>query len=282
MSTSGSPLLNGSAITELVSLGAKRGDLRIIEGVKDALPFVVIPNDHKVQSLAELIYHANRDFPVRKEASVKVLDGPSFVEYFTLFKDHNSRIFADETKASVIGILDYHCSGENQPRWGKHRVTLTLQFSEQWERWTKKSGVKMTQEEFAEFLEQNGMDIAEPTPAAMMDVARDLQAKTDVEFGSALRTSDGQVQLQYSETLKATVGKGKLDVPDKFTVCIPVYVGGSPILLRALLRFRIAAGKLTFWFDLVRKEDAQRQAFLGVRDGIARDLGATIINGSPA
>lgn len=282
MSTSVNPSLDGTAIQELVGLGAQRGEIRIIDGVKGALPFVVIPSDHKVQPLSDLIYHPNQEFPVRKKANVRVLDGPSFCEYFKLFSDEDSRIFADETRASVVAILDYHHKGENQPRWGEHRVTLSLQFSEQWQRWTQASGKKMTQEEFAEFLEQNGIDISDPTPAAMMDVARDLQAKTDVEFGSGLRTQSGQVQLTYSETVKATVGKGNIEVPDRFKVFIPVYVSGESVFLNALLRFRINQGKLTFWFDLVRKEDAQRRAFVDVRDRIARELAVMVINGSPA
>lgn len=115
----------------------------------------------------------------------------------------------------------------------------------------------------------------------MIEVAHDLQATTEVEFGSAIRNNDGQVRFKYTETTKASVGADQLAVPDNFTLEIPVFAGGADTRLDALLRFRTAGGKLTIWYTLVRPEEVIRLAFTEARNAIADSLSLTIINGTP-
>ncbi len=161
-------------------------------------------------------------------------------------------------------------------------MTLNLRQSEQWKVWLGRSNKQFAQMEFAEFLEQNGIDISRPAPAAMMEIARDLQATTEVEFGAGSRTQDGQVRFKYTETSKATVGAGQLAVPEQFTISTPAFVGGALVDMQALLRYRVREGKLVIWYTLVRPEEVIRAAFLQSRNWIAEKLSITIINGTPA
>lgn len=272
--------ISKETVKELVGLGRAAAEVR----TSGNTPFVVIPNDHKVQYLRDTINNPDAERPVRKSGVVKVLDAGSFCDYYTLFSDLNSRVFADETQNSVLAILDYHGAGDNAPRWGAHRIQLTLRHSEEWSTWTEKDGQahKMSQMDFAEFLEDNAPDIVEPSAATMLEVARDLRAKTDVDFGSAIRMANGSVQFKYSEQVKGTFGAGNVDVPETFTIAIPVYVGGTSVPITARLRYRIASGKLTFWYDLLRVSAIERNAFLKCRDEIQSRLTISIINGVPA
>lgn len=272
--------INEKAIAELVKLARATGAPQL---PKDgALPFVVIPNDCKIENLEKLIFNDHNERPERKRGTVRVLDAPSFCEYFTLFHDENSRVFADETKSCVLAILDYHATGDNAPRWGQHRVELTLRHSEEWTRWSGKDGERMSQMEFAEFIEDNGPDIVTPDAASMLEIARDLSAKIDADFASAVRLQNGSVQFKYSEQVKGTYGSGQMEVPERFTIAIPVHIGADRVLLTARLRYRINAGKLTFWYDLLRADQIERDAFMAVHDSIGKRLGVTIINGTPA
>jgi len=140
----------------------------------------------------------------------------------------------------------------------------------------------MNQQGFAEFLEQNSLDVTKPSPADMMEIASDLHATTEVEFGSGLRQQDGQVRFKYTEAVKTTVGAGQVNVPERFTITIPAFIGGERVAMDALLRFRVKEGKLTFWYTLVRPEEVIRAAFLDARKAIAASLSVTIINGTPA
>jgi uncharacterized protein YfdQ (DUF2303 family) len=158
---------------------------------------------------------------------------------------------------------------------------LFLRDSPEWKIWNDHNNKAMTQQQFAEFLEQHSIDISAPAaPAHMMEIARDLNASTEAEFSAGLRNQDGQVRFRYTETVKASVGSGQLAVPEKFTLDIPVFFGGADIALSALFRFRVKEGKLSLWYTLVRPEEAKHNAFLKARDEIAEALSRDIINGS--
>jgi len=136
--------------------------------------------------------------------------------------------------------------------------------------------------DFAEFLEDNTPDITEPNAATMLDCARDLKVKSDVDFNSSFQQANGTVHFKYSEQVAGKFGSGNVDVPDSFKIAIPVHVGGARVSLTARLRFRIGSGKLGLWFDLLRAEEVEHNAFVATKDGIAKDLGITLISGTPA
>ncbi len=248
------------------------------------VPFVLVPDGYEAKPMPELIYNDHAPHPERVKANVTVLDPQSFIEYYTLFNDPNSRIFADETKLTVLSVLDYHAAGEgNAPRWGQHRVTLSLRQSEEWKVWTGRNNQVLTQQQFAEFLEQNAVDIVNPAPAGIREIAEDLEATVEVDFASAQRQAGGKVNFRYTETTKTTVSGGKqITVPDQFVIAIPAFIGGERVEMQVLLRYRIKEQKLAFFYTLVRPEAVIRTAFAAARNQIADALKATIINGSPA
>jgi len=276
-------VITGNAIEQVIDLTRQGPTIRKAE-IDGAVPFVVIPADCKLESLKPLIDTDRAERPLRKRANVNVIDADSFCEYFTQFRDPNSRAFADETKAEVLAILDYHEAGAGGPRWWQHRLNLKLRYSEEWKIWTGKNGQanKMTQLEFGEFLEDNAPDIATPKPASMIEIARNLTAKTEVTFASSVRVANGSVQLTYNEATQGSCGSGSMDVPEVFTICIPVYVGQERVAITVRLRYRITGGKLAFWYDLLRFKVVEREAFLATRGEIETRLGVTLINGVPA
>lgn len=273
--------ISDKTIKELVRLGIIQGDAKEVGGV----PFTVVPNDCQVIDLSKYKFNDFAPTPHRKKANVAVLDAAGFVEYYTKFCDENSRVFADETRASVLGIIDYHGAGpEGSPRWCQHRVQLGLRKSPQWITWTGKNGNphRMGQSDFAEFIEDNSPDFKTPNAATMLEMARTLEAKVEVEFGSAIRTSNGQVQLTYNEQVKGVFGSGKIEIPEQFTICVPVFLSTAPLEVVARLRYRVNGGKVTFWYDLLRADHHERDAFLKSLTVIQEKLGVTIINGVPA
>lgn len=272
--------LTPETLQELLKLGAIAGTARDV--ANGNTQYALVPEGFQIESLSEFIYNEHAKAPERIKQKVGVLDPESFIEYYQLFGDENSRTFAYEPDLSVTSVLDYHGAKEGAPRWGDHQVRLTLRKSVEWERWNGANNKQVGQQAFAEFLEQNAIDITSPTPANMMEVANDLQATTDVQFGSGIRMADGQVRFKYSEEIKATVGGGQLQVPERFTLALPVFTGGPRVPMDALLRFRVKEGKLLLWYTLIRPEEVLRTAFLAARDQIAGTLKVVVINGTPA
>lgn len=266
-----------AAIKRLTDLGAAQS----VQSKAGNVPYVVIPNDHKVHSLGNEVFGDYAEFPHRKKGNVVLRDAASFVEYWKSFADE-SLAFADDTNARILAIFDYHFPGpERQARWKQHRATLQMTHSDEWKTWTGSSGKQMDQATFAEFIEDNAPDIDKPDPATMMEIARDFRAKNDVTFSRSERLSSGQVRINYQENLSAKMGAGEVDVPESFSIRLPVYLGEDKVDMTARLRFRIAGGKLTLWYDLLRFKDVQRKAFERVLRSVEEQIGQAVLLGDP-
>jgi len=253
----------------------------IPEGVEE-VPFVIVPQGHQVQSLAAQVL---REFPRRRTATVSLGDAASFIEYVTAFKLPETRIFADPKSDVLTAIFDYHQAGaEGQPRWGAHRATLTLAHTEAWTRWTAMDGKKVDQLEFAEFVEDNLMDIADPDGSTILQVSRSLEATKNIGFKSALRLDNGQSQLSYVEQIdgSAQVDNRSVQIPEKFIVAVIPFDGGElQYRLEARLRYRIAqGGKLSIGFDLLRPDLIEDDAFKKTLATIGEKVGLPILRGT--
>lgn len=270
-------------IEKLIDVGIQSAGVKLAPGSN--VPYVMIrkaDGSYEPKSMPELVYNSYEKPLLRIQARVGLNDSESFQKYYNLYRATNSLVFADEKRLQIAAVLDYHKSeAPPAPRNCQHTAILILGHSEPWKVWAANNNRKFTQSEFAEFLEQYAMDITNPSPAHMMEVARDLQATTEVEFGSALRQNDGQVRFKYTETTKSSVGASQMACPENFTLSIPVFTGSGNAPVNALLRFRVNQGKLTIWYTMIRPEEIIRRAFIAVRDEISTELGIDIINGTP-
>lgn len=274
------PVVTDKLVKELIRVGQEVGLAQRPDGALQ--PYVVVPSDCKVVDLGPWLYNEHASNPERKKAVVKAHDADSFIEYFKLFRDEQSRVFADEPNHKFVAVLDYHQSAEGKPRWGEHRVELTLRQSEEWATWKGADGKKFTQMDLGEFIEDNQPDITSPSGATMLEVARDLSAKSGADFSSAITMANGSVKFAYTETVRGTYGNGSLEVPDRFTISIPIYVGSDPVSLTARFRYRVNGGKLQLWFDLLRASAAEREGFFLLHAQIAEGTAVKLINGTPA
>jgi uncharacterized protein YfdQ (DUF2303 family) len=262
-----------TALIEAVNIGRTAAQPITTE----AIHFAVIPQDHQLVSLEQYQYAT---FPRLKSGHVKLFDAASFCAYYDLFSDSDSRIFADPTAFSFTAVLDYHQAGDGEPRFGKHVAMFICRKSEEWMTWSNTNKKQMSQVDFADFIESNAPDIHEPPAAAMLDVARDLKAKNEVTFESGVRLSDGQQRLVYQETIRGSVGKANMDVPEQFVIRIPIFYGSAPVAITARLRYRINTGKLVFWSDLLRANQMAQEAFEATVRGIAAETSTQVLMGS--
>lgn len=276
------PDISAEVVQQLVNLGVASGSAKIVDGGN--VPYAVIPSTHKVENLQNLIYNEHAARPERIKEAVGMLDPDSFCAYYSLFQDPNSRVFAYEPRASVLAVLDYHAAmggvDGGTPRWGDHTVELTLSNSTEWNIWLGNNNKRFSQAEFAEFLEQHAMDITSPSSASIIDIANDLQGTTEVEWAAGTKLANGNTAFKYSEQTRTTSQGKQIEVPDRFALSIPVFVGGGRVTVNAFLRYRMQnTTKLQFFYTLVRPDEVKRVAFIAARDAIATKLGITILNG---
>jgi uncharacterized protein YfdQ (DUF2303 family) len=274
--------INETALAAVIALGQKIGQ----PVTSEKIHFAVVPTTNGGASLVSLKEYQFPEGipPSRRRGTVTLYDAPSFAAFVNLFNDERTRTFADPATVSFLSVLDYHGAGsaaDHAAEFCDFRAKLTLKTSEQWNIWSGKNEKAFAQTEFAEFIEDNTKDIFDPTAAVMLEVARDLQAKTEVNFASSTVLQSGQVQLKYTETIQAGVGAGNVEIPTAFKIRIPVFYGEEPAEISARLRFRLSQGKVTFHYKLYRPVETLNDAFNKAVGSIGDLLKTEVLLGTP-
>lgn len=221
-------------------------------------PFVVVPEGYKVNGLEALF-----PLPARSKGTTKLDDADSFIRFVNQNKTDHTRLYCKVGSAPSFSACFNDTFGM-EPGWGDHMAAYTCPLSVEWKTWTGSNGKQMSQADFSRFVEDNAPDCVSPSAADMIEIARSLEAKKSVNFSSAVRLDNGQSQLTYEETIQGTAAKGRLVVPETFSIGIPVFESDGRYAVTARLRYRIAeGGKLSLWYDLVRPhkiiEDAVKE-----------------------
>ncbi|MEV4174018.1 DUF2303 family protein [Nonomuraea sp. NPDC049709] len=226
--------------------------------------------------------------PQRKRGITTVEDIDSFLTYYAKHADANTETYVDVDSRRITAVLNAH--SPDGPRWGDHRLVLELKCTRAWLEWTRFDRKPLTQQEFAEHIENHLDDIIEPQPAQMLEIATTFQAKQKVSFSSATRLSSGDVNIAWEETTDATAGsKGQLKVPTEFKIAVvvlelPVPEGEDPTVhgLQARFRYRIDRGNLQVSYLLAKPEAVLRDAVLAVVGQVEKALETQVLRGTPA
>jgi uncharacterized protein YfdQ (DUF2303 family) len=249
--------------------------IRVDEGGR---PFRITEDD-KVESLEKFLAR-----PVSKRSHIEVFDAASFVDYVNRFQGPASVIFADKTTETIVCVLDYHEEGPGLAGWGRHRVSLTLRQTRAFKTWLGNNKTPLTQAGFAQFIEDNIPDIADPPGARLVEIVRTLQAKKDVAFESNIeRQTDGSFKFFYQEIVQGATHRADLKIPDTLTLVLIPYEGSDQYSITARFRFRIGdGGKLSIWYEMVRVEDIKEDAFVKAERAIKDGVDQTFIVNGPA
>lgn len=230
---------------------------------------IVVPSDCEVEILPPI------DKPLTHiKQTVELLDAASFVAYVTAFRTPHTRIFADQQALSFMAVMDYHEAEGAVPAYGHHVARYSPPRAKEWERWKAIDGAPISQVEFAHFLEENLVDIAEPDGADVLEVATRLEARRKVSFESATRLDNGANEFVYREDIEQKGGaKGTVRVPAHLMLSLPVFFGGPLYRIKAFLRYRINDGALKFAIQMHRAEYAVDDAFAAIRTEIDNGTG---------
>jgi uncharacterized protein YfdQ (DUF2303 family) len=177
--------------------------------------------------------------PVRPSGNPFFDDTDSFVRYILKHGNDASEIYADTQRQTIVAVLDWH---DDEPGWGVHRATLKFRPDPDWQAWGKIDRRPMSQQEFAEFLEDQRWDIVTPSAAAVMEACSNLDVTTSAAFSSRTRLSDGTIALSYSEDQRT----GQVKVPQTITLKLYPFSGSELYEVHARIRTSIKDQKLTF------------------------------------
>lgn len=204
----------------------------------------------------------------------------SFADHINRFKAVNSVIFADTQGLSLRAIYDYHVQygvAENL----RHQAKFAPKQSRQLGVWRLKNATPMNQAAFADFIENNILDLCDApaegaaiaeklgtkvaSPSKLLELARGLSIHEASTVKSHVNTTTGEVTLEYITAHSDSTGK-KLCLPGMFCIGIPVFEGGDLYRVMVRLRYRIADGKATWWYELYQLEQCIEDAFNEIID----------------
>jgi uncharacterized protein YfdQ (DUF2303 family) len=271
---------NTTEAKDIMDLGSALSDPISAPPAADgcSIPFVVVPNGYSVQPIDALYARPNRN-----KGNTELLDQLSFVEFV---KEHHrpaSRLYGMPPAIRDNGLIlapkfraIFNDSTDEVTAWRDHTATWTCPLSPEWIRWAGNNSKPMEQKDFAQFIEDNLPDIATPTAADMLDLSRTLEAKKGVNFASSTRLSNGETQLKYEESIEGTARGGQLQIPDMFTLGIPVLLGGQGYAVQARFRYRIEGSKLKLWYELVRPHKIIEAVFTDLRQSLTEQTGMLV------
>ena len=243
--------------------------------------FVMVPPNYTAKDITKLVEEAQAA-PNRKRGTVCLKDVASMLTYCAdQNADETGYLYADPDTRTITAVFN-DLRHEGDAGWRDHRATYKAEYTPEFAKWLGKSGAQMTQTEFAEFIEDNFADITEPAAQHLLEMATTIQAKTDINFASAKRLQNGQVQLQYTETIDARAGaNGALEIPKEFALGLRIFKNGEGYKLKARLKYRLHSGTVKFWYELDRPERAVEDAFGGYVETLREQSGYCVLLGTP-
>lgn len=234
-------------------------------------PFVIIPAGYVREDLERTL-----PVPLRYRGHTGLNDAPSFIRFVNEFFGLQSKLYGTIDPPKFVAV--FNANSKEGTGWADHSASYDCPLSIEWRKWSASNGKVMTQTDFAKFIEDNALDITDPASADMIDISRTIEAKKKVNFASGIRLADGSNELTFEEAIEGTAAKGRLKIPEVFTIAIPVLDGGDRYAVQARFRYRISDGKLALWFDLVRPHKVLEDAVKGVWKSIEDGVGTLIFN----
>lgn len=209
--------------------------------------------------------------PKRVHGSVQLQTVDDLVRYVQRHDDPMlTTLWLDIEQHVVVAVLNDHA--DDDPGWGDHRASLKLKLTDEWQHWLAQDGKLLTQQAFAEHVDDGLKEIVTPDPALMLEIAQSIQGATNVEFQSASRLDNGAIGVKWVEQTTARAGqRGDIEIPERFELAISPFLGEEPYKVGARLRYRITSGSLTLGYKLDRPSDIVRDAI----DQIAQRLHKT-------
>lgn len=266
-----------------------------------AVPFVALPSGLELKCLQPELDKL-RTRPERRKGTAQLQTLESLIDHVNRFKGESSTLFAkpDQTAPSLTAVLNYHAAGASSPAsFGDHRGVYRFPLSDEWTAWQQSNERKFTQEDFAAFIEDRILDVADPTkagasvldfcqtigatlasPSRLMDLSRGLQVHVSAKAVQATNLSTGEGQITYTEEHKDSAG-GKLGVPGAFLLQIPVFRGDAPYQVPVRLRYRLKDGTITWFYSLYRTDKVFDHAFDLACKRAAEETGLPLFVGSP-
>ncbi len=236
-------------------------------------------------SRREIDLSALAEHPLRAKSVDKVLQTDSFVDLVRRWHTGATVIYVQPSEFTAVAVFDDHAdvTVSGAAGWREHRLQLSWRRSPGWNRWAGAHRKMLSQDDFAELVEDGLTEIARPAGADLLELAQSIKVTSSASFRSDRRLATGQVQLNYVEELEGRAGgDGQMTIPASITLLLAPIDGSQPIEVVARFRYRLSGGKLTLGVIIDRLDDVLADAVAGEVDRIRAEFpGVPVVYGTP-
>lgn len=247
-------------------------------------------------------FDANRSNPIRRVGTAAVSSLESFVDHVKRFADEDSAIFADRNPASpkLLAVLDYHRrTAAGLPRFGYHRTQYDFPLSDEWKAWKSKNGARMSQPDFAQWVEDHLADIVDPAIAGkgaqhflsllscgfanaqkLLELSRGLTVHVGARVANHTNLASGEASIIF-EAKHTDEKNAPLKVPGAFLLGIPVFKSGAPYQIAARLRYRVNGGEVHWSYELFQADAVFDHAIDEACEAAKKGTGLPVFQGKP-
>lgn len=246
-----------------------------------------------------------KNFADKERTSPEVLRGTtalhtcdSFIEFANRYKSDNSAIFYSKKQQHITCVFD--CATKEQTSFEQHKAVYAFPFSKELRAWSGNNGEKMSQLDFAMFIEQNVLDLAEPpapdieSPALkeirmrcgglyapvnkMVELSKGIAVRADERAVIKHDLNTGEATINFSSEHTDVNGKA-VKVPNMFVIVIPVLEGGKAYQLPCRLRYRLNSGSVIWWYEVINLDKAIELAVNEELEAIKEKIGLPVYYG---
>lgn len=228
--------------------------------------------------------------PRRRSGGIECQDASSFIAAVNRWKvPGRTVIYSQLSKMTLTAIFDENPAGPTGAGWrtGGFMAGYVAPLSPEWRNWVAASGVAMSQDAFADFIDTNLSDVTTvptaekgqyPSPVELLEMARNLSIHTRGAFERKIDPTTGSGTLVIKDEHETYSSK----IWRAFPVALRVFEGGTKYLVEARIRFTITGGKAVFVYTLHRSQEIARDAFNEVRALVAKECeGCPVLAGYP-
>lgn len=270
-------------------------------GLGDGLPSgLSLAFDRKGQAFKSIrpLIEEYRLAPERRKGTATVETLASFIALVDRHKDDNSALFGKTVwpDPKLTAVLDYDKEGV-PARNRSHRIVYAFPLTEEFKSWVASNAKPMEQEVFAAFLEEHSAELSAPTqgeiseyerlfnekmatPSEVVALSRHLEVFVASRAKQGVRLQSGERVVEFSEEHQNAKGES-IVVPGVFMVSVPAFVDGDAVRIPARLRYRVAGGKVVWFYQLYRWEFYLREQVGHDLKHASNETGLPAFEGAP-
>lgn len=224
------------------------------------IPHLFNPLTGAAESLEHLLPR-----PLRDKTQRELLTVESFNEYVKRFKQPSSSIYTKKNSGGYVIIAEIDHRTETETAWHSHSAAIGLKYSEPLQRWIELNKRQLSQDKFADLLEERALDIKSPSAAEILELAQSLHVTRNLSVKSMVRSNRSANSISFNQDQSLKAGRdGNLELPTSFIIDIePFARHREHCQIKALLRPRIEDDKPVFTYELQLVEESIEEA-LGV------------------